>query len=93
MQSKLTTKDAGDAAEGLYLLPLSLVCGRYFHHWDRVAVVTDADGIHHGFVGCRRPSLYCVMSVYESFGVWVFIHGGCSDKLFKPDSYLCGRMS
>ena len=55
MRSKLTTKDVREAVEGLDRLPLGIVCRHHFHHWDRVAVLTNANGSHHGFVGCSRP--------------------------------------
>ena len=86
MRSKLTTKDVGEAIEGLDLLPLVPVCSRHFRHRDRVAVLTDADGIHHGFVAPSRPGLCGILSVDESFEVQVCRHGGCSDKECKSES-------
>ena len=80
MQSKLTTKDVGEVVEGLDLLPLGLVRRYHFHHWDRVDLLTDADGSHHGFVGRRRPGLHRVLSGDDIFEVRVCRHGECSDK-------------
>ena len=68
------------------LLPLGLVLRQSFHHWDQVAVFTNGDGSHNGFVGRSRTGLCRVLSVDESFEVWFCIHGGCSDKEFKSDS-------
>ena len=86
MQSKLTTKDVGEAVEGLDIISLGLVRRRYLHHQDRVGVLTDAGGSHHGFVGRSCPGLHRVLSVDESFGVRICRHGGCSDNECKSDS-------
>ena len=86
MGSKLTTKDIGEAAEGLDLLPLGLLRRHHFHHRYRVAVLNDDDGSHHGFVVHSRTGLCRVLSVDKIFEVRVCIHGGCSDKEYEPDS-------
>ena len=86
MRPKLTTKDIGEKFKGLDLLPLGIVRRRHFHRRDLVAILTDADGSYHGFVGRICPGLCCVLGVDESFEVRVFRHGGCSDKECKPDS-------
>ena len=62
------------------LLPLGLVRRRHFCHQDRVVVLTDADGSHHGFVVSSRPGLRRFLGLGKIFEVRVFRHGGCSDK-------------
>ena len=86
MKSKFTTEDVREVVEGMDLLSLGLVLRRHIYHWDRVAVLTNADGSHNSFFGRIRTGLSRVMSVDECFEVWVNRNGGCSDNNCKSDS-------
>ena len=64
-------KDFREEIEVLDLLPMGIVHRCHLHHQDQVAILTDADVSHHGFVGSSRPGLCRVMSVDECFEVHV----------------------
>ena len=78
-------KDFREEIEVLDLLPMGIVHRCHLHHQDQVAILTDADVSHHGFVGLIRPDLFHIMSVDKSFDLRVCRQGGCSDKECKSD--------
>ena len=79
-------KDFREEIEVLDLLPMGIVHRCHLHHQDQVAILTDADVSHHGFVGSSCPGLCYVLSVDNRFEVRLCRHGGCSDKECKPES-------